>query len=314
MALILSSCSNKECPNSIEIIRFDIAINGYGDMSDDQRLQFRDSFSDAIELLSKVERKNLVEDSLLSVYAGSRSVKMFSQAIEQNLGSLDSVQLRIGQVKQNMNNELSMASIGEIYSIVTSNVGTHIFMNDTIMLVALNHYLGSEFPGYSNFDTYLRRFKTLHYLPYDIAESRIAYSYPFQQTYDSKVINRLMYEGALSMALMKIVPDASLEDVIGCSVEELQWMQENEKNIWNALITKELLYSTSIMDVSRMVNKSPSVSMIHPDCPGRVGRYIGYRIVESFISNNENVNLQYLLSPQFYNSRQTLINSRYFPK
>lgn len=314
IAFILSSCNSNESIKPVEIMRFDVAINEYNEMSAEQRLQFRDSFSDVIELLSMVEQKKLDEDTLLSIYADSRPVKMFSQAVNQNLGSIDSVQSILGHIQNNIDKVLPMAFMGDIYSIVSSNVNTHIFMNDTVMLVALNHYLGSEFQGYSNFDTYLRRFKTLHYLPYDIAEARIAYAYPFQQNDDSKVINRMMYEGALSMALVQIVPDALLEDVIGCSTEELSWMQENEKNIWNTLISKELLYSTSLMDVSRLVNKSPSVPSIHPDCPGRVGRYIGYRIVESYINNNASTELTYLLSPRFYNSTQTLIASRYFPK
>lgn len=311
--ILFSSCENRDI-EPIEISRFDLMVNEYDDMSIEQQMQFRNSFSDVIALLSMVEKKNLEEDSVLLAYSTSRSVKMFTPAVVQNIGSLDTIQNVLGAVKNNLQKKLPTVSIGDIYSIISSNVNTHVFMDDNTMLVALNHYLGSGFPGYSNFDSYLRRFKTLRFLPYDITEARIAYFYPFEQSADGKVLNRLLYEGALSMALMQIVPNVLLEDVIGCTSEELLWMKENEKNIWNTLITKELLYSTSLMDISRLVKKAPSVPVVHHDCPGRVGRYIGFRIVENYINHNKNVELQYLLSPQFYNSPQTLISSKYSPQ
>ncbi len=41
-------------------------------------------------------------------------------------------------------------------------------MVDTVVIVALNHYLGSDYEGYASFPDHLRRLKSAERLPLDV--------------------------------------------------------------------------------------------------------------------------------------------------
>lgn len=77
------------------------------------------------------------------------------------------------------------------------------------------------------------------------------------------------------------------------------------------MITRKLLYSTNRLDANRLVNPSPATSILHHESPGRLGRFIGYKIVKSYVETHPDINLKWLLSPDFYNSLQSLIDSCY---
>lgn len=94
---------------------------------------------------------------------------------------------------------------------------------------------------------------------------------------------------------------------------QMKWVRDNEPQVWDAMITRALLYSVDPMDAERLVALSPSTSVVHPMSPGRLGRYIGYRIVDSYVEKHPGVSLEWLLSPEFYMSRSSLIDAGYTP-
>ena len=82
----------------------------------------------------------------------------------------------------------------------------------------------------------------------------------------------------------------------------MQWAFENEKNVWDYFISNEILFSTENSLDYRFLNDSPYSkfnSSLDNGSPPRIGAFIGYRILESFIKRT-NYNIQEILniSPQ----------------
>lgn len=100
---------------------------------------------------------------------------------------------------------------------------------------------------------------------------------------------------------------------LGYGYDQISWLNENEKQAWEALITRRLLYSTVPSDLSAMINPAPATTLLNQEAPGRAGRFIGHRIVVSYIRNNPEVSLDFLLSPEFYMSGQSLAKAKYMP-
>lgn len=181
-----------------------------------------------------------------------------------------------------------------------------ILFNDDAMLIALNHYLGADYPGYSGLDSYKRLTKTPDALPYDMAEALVAVNYPFEASDSSAVVNRIVYEGALVAARMAMVKDASLPDALGYTPEQLKAVQSHENEIWQRLLSKRILFDTDMTAAERLVMPAPCSALISQDCPGRVGRYIGYKIVRSYLDKHGDARLSDVLSPDFYNAPNPL--------
>jgi hypothetical protein len=319
IATLLSSCAGQQSMHDTDaapqvIERLDMAMAQYASLDDEARDSVRCAYDRPLSFLFALTERGAVTDSALCEYSRSRAVQMFAIAVDSALTSLDSVQHVLGVVQQRMSTLLPKARIASIYAIM-SPYNQSVFTTDSLMLVGLNHYLGAEFSGYTYFEPYQRANKCIEQLPYDVVEAAVGSAYPMSDVDDGlTVLNYLLYQGALVEAKMQLLPDATEADALGYSAEQLAWMQANEAPAWNALITRQLLYSPSELDAERLIAPAPSTAILHAEAPGRAGRYIGHRIVRSYLAANPQTTLEELLSATFYANKQTLIRAHYTPK
>ena len=97
------------------------------------------------------------------------------------------------------------------------------------------------------------------------------------------------------------------------SEKKLQWAIENEENIWMYFIERKLLFSTETKLHKRFLENAPFSKFYLEDdrqSPGRIGVWLGWQIVKSFMQNND-VSLQKLLTTD---SEDLFKKSSYKPK
>lgn len=184
---------------------------------------------------------------------------------------------------------------------------------DSVMLIALNHYLGATYKGYSSFPLYMQLVKEQRFIPYDIAEAITATRYPYQPTEAPTALSRMLYEGAIVTVRKAAVPGASEQDALAYLPEQLNYLKDEEAALWQKIVSDGLLYDTSPATTDRLVLPAPNTTLLSPGCPGRAGRYIGWRIVESYLKRHPGTTLDKILSPSFYNSSNTLAEAGYRP-
>ena len=84
---------------------------------------------------------------------------------------------------------------------------------------------------------------------------------------------------------------------MGYSDDQYEWAQANEDPIWRYFIERELLYDTDRELGRRFIDDAPFSKFrleLDRESPGRIGRYMGWRIVEAYASNQD-TGLQELL-------------------
>ena len=79
------------------------------------------------------------------------------------------------------------------------------------------------------------------------------------------------------------------------TAEQMEWVLDNEWNIYTFLISNDLLYSTDVNKYLRLIKPAPHSMDMPPEAPGRAVNYIGYLIVESFVKRNPEISLQEML-------------------
>ncbi len=310
---IITGCtSSTKSPNPVHIKRLDLAIEQYSLSSPTIQAALIDSFSSSINVLRIIYPNIHNNDSLMQILSESQGVKIFSPDIRKYLHSLDSIETILGQSRDNINANLPSVRFPSLTAIV-STFNQSIINADSVMLIGLNHYLGKDYPGYEYFEPYQRFTKTPQHLPYDVVESIIRNKYPYHYIDNATTLNTLLYEGAIVASLMHVIPNASLDESLGYTPTQLQWLIDNEPQAWQALISRQYIYSTDTMIAERLVNPAPSTTILHPEAPGRAGRYIGFRIVDAYLKNHPNTPLDFLLTPSFYNSPTILIEAAYSP-
>ena len=182
---------------------------------------------------------------------------------------------------------------------------------DSLLLVSLDMYLGKEHDFYADFPMYIKETYTKEHLIVDVANSIIEKQLP--PSFDRSFIGQMIYEGKKMYLLDRYLPTISDKLKIGYSEKKHHWAIENEENIWMYFIERKLLFSTDTKLNRRFLDIAPfSKFYLQNDrqSPGRIGVWLGWQIVKSFMQNND-VSLQKLLT---IDSEDLFRKSKYKPK
>lgn len=313
--LVSASCSKEARqypPRTIRPIYEDIARYATLDSAARSQMAGRDSLMFAAYLA--VLGCDHMSDSLLTAISLSRPVEVYTPEVRKVFPTLEAVEEQLGYFlgsAADLGLDINCSDYGAVVWGWNQSI---VFYDSRLMLIALNHYLGAEHEAYTGFPSYRRMVKTPQMLPYDMAESLTAQSYPFAGGESTTLLSHMLYDGALTYIKMHTVSDATPAMAMGFSDGQLQWLTDNEARIWQTMIGRKLLYDTSSFTIDRVMSPAPSTDIINAAAPGRTGRYIGYRIVCAYMDKNKDTKPTYLLSPAFYNSENTLAASGYAPK
>jgi hypothetical protein len=110
-----------------------------------------------------------------------------------------------------------------------------------------------------------------------------------------RMLDVLVYEGKKQYLRELLLPYQSDTIRWEYTQEQMQWVKDNEWNIYTYLISNDLLYSTEVNKYLRLINPAPHSIDMPPEAPGRAVNYIGYLIVKSYIERNPNIPLAELL-------------------
>ena len=182
---------------------------------------------------------------------------------------------------------------------------------DTLLLVSLDMYLGKRDEVYSDFPDYLSNNYEKSQLIVDAAnEIGTRFYMPKPQR---QFISSIISEGKKLYLLDVFLPKIKDEYKIGYLIDELNWAKANEKEIWKYFIDNKLLFSTDSKLNARFINNAPFSKFymeMDKESPGRIGVWLGWQIIRSFMNNN-NVTLQQLLQ---LDEQELFKNSKYKPK
>lgn len=245
-------------------------------------------------------------DSFWSNYARSKAVEVFSPDIKERLeADIPEIEEEIGAVKARMAEFYPEVRFPvEVYAVV-SPYSQSIMIADSVMLIALNHYLGAGYAGYEGMPAERRALKNAANVPADVAEALIRATYPFGGDEWSTVCAKMLYEGAIAAAVNRVA-DAPGALAAGVSDENFKILEDNEENIWRSLVEGGVLFSTSPRVADELLKPYPSRKY-----PVRAGRFIGWRMTESAIKKG--ISPEALLSPDFYLSDNALAKTGYSP-
>jgi gliding motility-associated lipoprotein GldB len=181
---------------------------------------------------------------------------------------------------------------------------------DSLVIISLELYLGKDHKFYQ-FPNYLKQnFGQKQILP-DVVSSFSTQKIP--PVSDKNLLGQMIYFGKQLYLKDLLLPDYNDADKMGYTPEQVKWCQENESYMWRYFIEDGLLYNNDQKLNNRFINPAPFSKFyleIDNESPGRVGAWIGWQIVRSYMKNNE-VSLQNMLK---MNAKEIFKKSKYKPK
>lgn len=198
----------------------------------------------------------------------------------------------------------------EVYFFV-SGFNRPIIITDKIIAVGVDLYLGSDYPKYEDF--------TYKYLTYtmqpasvapDVVSALLFKSFPYNSN-EERLIDQMLYRGKIMYLMSVVMPDQKLHDIMGYSNNQWEWSRKYEKEIWNTMLDQQDLFSTDNALIRKYLNDAPFTAPVSQDAPGRLGTWVGWQIVQSYMDNNEDVTLEALMKEGNY--QKILDKSGYRP-
>jgi gliding motility-associated lipoprotein GldB len=164
-----------------------------------------------------------------------------------------------------------------------------VIVTDTIALISIDTYLGSDHYFYEGIQKYISQNLTKEQIVVDLATAYAErYIFPKQK---KTLLDEMVYYGKELYFKDATLPFISEAERIGYSEEQLNWALANENYIWRYFVERELLYSTDSKLPNRFINPAPftkfNLAEIDNDSPGRLGQYIGWQIVRAYMKNND---------------------------
>jgi gliding motility-associated lipoprotein GldB len=231
--------------------------------------------------------------------------------VEKKYSNFDTETSQIEELFKHIKYYFPKTKIPKVYTIISEmDYQNKVIYANNMLVISLELYLGQDHKFYE-FPEYLKQnFEQSQILPDIVASfSRGKISPPSDNTF----LAQMIYAGKELYIKDVLLPEYSDADKMGYKPEQITWCQENESYMWRYFIEKKLLYDTDQKLISRFINPAPFSKFyleIDNESPGRVGAWIGWQMVRSFMENNE-VSLQQLLQ---IDAKELFEKSKYKPK
>lgn len=203
--------------------------------------------------------------------------------------------------------------IPEFYTFITG-VNYSMAIDSNIIAIGIDKYLGTDCDFYNSMvmESYIKKNMIPEKMPSDlmraIAESE--FPKPFEEDY---LLATMLQHGRYQYFVKCMLPDEPDSLLWGYSAKQMDFCQKSEGEFWKYLIsTDNLLFTTDYMTQKRFVDDGPFTVVFTKESPARIGQWIGFKIIESFMKNNPDVTLEDLFSIQ--SSKEIMSKAKYNPK
>ena len=163
-----------------------------------------------------------------------------------------------------------------------------VILTDSVIVVSLDTFLGSENALYSGVYDYIKIGMTKDRIAPELALEFASQIIP--PINRPTLVEAMVQEGQKLYAAQQLSPSISEALLLGYTDGEYEWTEANARFLWEYFITNDFLFSTEPQLFNRFVALAPFSKFyleIDRESPGGVGKYLGLQIVKSFMERAE---------------------------
>lgn len=167
--------------------------------------------------------------------------------------------------------------------IVLAGLQKDLFVSDSLVSIAADYFLGPDAAYVPNGvpEYILMRYESEYIVPMSMLLLTQKQN-KTDQSDQSLLADMIFYGKSYYMTKMTIpcTPDSLL---IGYTAQEMEDINKNEHIIWANFLENDLLYETSHFMKNKFIGERPKTFEISQQCPGRIGIWVGWQIVKSYM-------------------------------
>jgi hypothetical protein len=185
-------------------------------------------------------------------------------------------------------------NVPSVFTCITG-FNNSIITGDSVLGIGLDRYLGADCEYYPRLEIYkyiAARMTPMNIVPdcmYGWGASEwdfAALKYPADN-----VLTEMIHNGKLKYYEKCMLPDTQDDIIFGFTADQLKFCKNNESQMWQYLVENDLLFNTEKFTIRKLTGEAPFTTYFSKESPGRAAEWIGFRIVESYMIRNPNINL-----------------------
>lgn len=221
---------------------------------------------------------------LLTIHQDS-SMQVLYDSVQNVYGDFSEVEKELETAFKAIKYFFPEFQVPKVYTFV-SGFNSDLIVTDDLIVIGLDYFL----PPTHIFQPELPRYMAERYdKPYIVPMIVMAISARFNQTnpVDNTLLAEMIYYGKTYHFTKAILPCTSDQYIIGYTPEAISESFDNEELIWSHFVENELLYETNPFEIRKYIGEAPFTDAISTKAPGRLGRWLGWNIVDDYQFNQD---------------------------
>lgn len=319
LSILLVACKDNKCIDapdvssievSVNIDRLDKELHKIPTKNDLSGLLAKNTvFAEEFLNLSQYPMPGILVDRYFNLLNSSDIDSLFIE-VDKVFGDLEEIRIQFENAFRYLRYYYPNSKIPKIQTVVTG-IANDLYISDSLIIIGLDYYLGPQgkyqpmdVPGYI-----LKRYQKEYLVP----QIMLMYTNHYNKTnYEDKtaLADMVYYGKAYYMAknLMPCTPDSLLT---GYTAFETTDINEHEPVIWASFLENEVLYERNPFIKDKFLSERPKTLEIGENCPGRIGRWIGWRIIQKYATQHPELSLPQLM--KLDDAQKIFSESKYKP-
>ena len=187
-----------------------------------------------------------------------------------------------------------------------------VFGYGNTIFICLDMYLGKDYKQYgqAGMPKYIAARCDQKYMATDCFSKALVYRHLPDKTLVT-LLDNMVDAGKRMLFTQTLFPNTPPEDILCYSKEQYQWAVAHESAIWHRMVEKNMVYDNTDNVIRRMMDETPFTRDFGNDSPGRLGVFIGFQIVQSYMKTHPGTTLKELM--KMTDSQKMLKESGYKP-
>ena len=309
-SLVLCGCGNRYQyipkdiePVTVDIVRFDsalLAVRADSTMQDVRRLYaeyeaFIPLYVEGVLRLPMSDTAYFSEQLAIFLMDTTMGLAQTNALAKERFANIDSIQNALNIAFSRLHYLYPDWVIPTVYLFVSGFNSTVIYYED-MLGVGVDMYLGSDYPYYNQvvYD-YQKSTMEKEYVVRNLMSMYLAYNIAYNSKYN-RLLEQMIFRGKQLFLLSQLLPNAPAWQVIGYTPEQWAWCEHYEQAIWNRIMEKRDLFKTESRILNSYMNEGPFTAEVTQDSPGRLGLWVGWQIVKSYMHHNQEITIHDLIN------------------
>ncbi|GAB3230299.1 gliding motility lipoprotein GldB [Algoriphagus aestuariicola] len=236
-----------------------------------------------------LEQKNYpspdsLASSLLAIHQDS-AMRVLYDSVKAEFPDISDIQRDLTNAFKYIKHYFPDFKTPKVYTFV-SGLNSDLVVTQDMIVIGLDYFLPADHSFQPDIARYMaERYEKPFLVPMIVLA--ISSQYNAINPQDNTLLSEMIYYGKAYHFVKAIMPCTPEQYIIGYTPEELAETYDNEEFIWSHFVENELLYETNPFEIRKYIGEAPFTDAISTKAPGRLGRWLGWNIVDDYQANRD---------------------------